>query len=365
MTVKVKLARNTDHEFELELPFESEKAMDRAKVKFRKENYPDSGIKTLYEFYLQFMPDGTKVEDIKNRKRTLEEDFIAKYGPEEGAKKVEEWKLNRGKAGRLEGYIEKYGPKIGKQKYLEKNRKLSVGEATLRKNGKTEEEIAEIKSKHGKNSARTLENFVNSYGLEEGTQRFANYKKNHYTYTSVKYWTKQGLTEEEAKKKISEWQRRDLNHFITKYGEQEGTERYLEANKLKVLNSKGYSGLEMDVYNYIKTLYPKSVSQFTIKTKNTTLGYLPDIYIPELNLVIEVFGDYFHCNPNIWPADKYNKTLQMTGAEKLEKDKKRLDDIKNAGYPVEVIWEMELREDFYGIINKILEKYSCPTSLTK
>lgn len=46
---------------------------------------------------------------------------------------------------------------------------------------------------------------------------------------------------------------------------------------------------------------------------------------PELKIVIEYNGDYWHCNPRIWKSDDYNKSIKMFAGEKW---KKTLIDIK-------------------------------------
>lgn len=40
-------------------------------------------------------------------------------------------------------------------------------------------------------------------------------------------------------------------------------------------------------------------------------------------VVIEYFGDYWHCNPAIYGKDFYNKSIKKTAAEKWEADKIR------------------------------------------
>ena len=73
--------------------------------------------------------------------------------------------------------------------------------------------------------------------------------------------------------------------------------------------------------------------------------YLPDvnksvdIYIPSQKKIIECHGDYWHCNPKKYSPDSYNKSLKMTAKEKWKKDQERLNQLKAAGYDVEIRWE--------------------------
>ena len=54
---KVTLAKNTDHEFILELPFNSFNEFRLAKIEFKKKYFPNLVNKKVpcYEFYLQYL----------------------------------------------------------------------------------------------------------------------------------------------------------------------------------------------------------------------------------------------------------------------------------------------------------------------
>jgi len=70
--------------------------------------------------------------------------------------------------------------------------------------------------------------------------------------------------------------------------------------------------------------------------------YKVDFYIPKENKVIEVYGDYWHCNPKKYDPDYYNSSLEKTARKTWEYDKKRLEKIQSLGYEVEVIWESDI-----------------------
>jgi len=72
-----------------------------------------------------------------------------------------------------------------------------------------------------------------------------------------------------------------------------------------------------------------------------------DIYIPEKNLVIECFGDYWHMNPNKYFPTDYNKSTKRTAQEQWEKDRKRRIFLESNGYKVVELWESEItRRDY-------------------
>jgi len=82
-----------------------------------------------------------------------------------------------------------------------------------------------------------------------------------------------------------------------------------------------------------------------------------DIYIPSLNLIIEYFGDYWHCNPNKYSKDYFNTKKNKYAWELWDYDKKKLDLVKSYGYNLEVIWENELKSNNDKLI-LIINKYA-------
>jgi len=70
-------------------------------------------------------------------------------------------------------------------------------------------------------------------------------------------------------------------------------------------------------------------------------GYIVDEANVDKKLVVEFFGDFYHCNPRIYSSDFFNRTLQMTSSEKWEYDRRRLGAIRACGYDILIIWENE------------------------
>jgi G:T-mismatch repair DNA endonuclease (very short patch repair protein) len=66
-------------------------------------------------------------------------------------------------------------------------------------------------------------------------------------------------------------------------------------------------------------------------------------------IVIECYGDFWHCNPVIWKADDENPSLQMTAAAKWKKDARRLKRLEQQGYHVQVFWESDIKNDPAGV----------------
>jgi len=74
------------------------------------------------------------------------------------------------------------------------------------------------------------------------------------------------------------------------------------------------------------------------------------------NIIIEAYGDYWHCNPQIYKEDYFHKDMKITAKEKWEKDATRVDLLQSLGYTVFVIWEKDIKKGKEAfIIEKINE----------
>jgi very-short-patch-repair endonuclease len=69
--------------------------------------------------------------------------------------------------------------------------------------------------------------------------------------------------------------------------------------------------------------------------------YLSDFLVGE-NKIIEVYGDYYHANPEVF--GDFGKLIPLSEYQrgKIEDDKKRIERIKNNGYKVLILWEKDI-----------------------
>lgn len=77
--------------------------------------------------------------------------------------------------------------------------------------------------------------------------------------------------------------------------------------------------------------------------------YLVDFYLPDLNLVYEVYGDYWHTNPKFYDEPK-------TKVQKFNKirDKLKINYLKRKGYNIKIIWEDEIRNEDFKKLRSII-----------
>lgn len=98
------------------------------------------------------------------------------------------------------------------------------------------------------------------------------------------------------------------------------------------------SKVQRKVYEQIKESYYDALLEHYIPGLNTHV----DIFIPSENKIIEVYGDWWHCNPKIYKEEYYHSKVHKTAKQIWKKDKIRENLIKNNGYNLEIIWECDV-----------------------
>lgn len=72
---------------------------------------------------------------------------------------------------------------------------------------------------------------------------------------------------------------------------------------------------------------------------NERIGkYKVDFVDNNTNHIVEIYGDYWHCNPTLFEEDYYHSQLKKTAKEKWEFDNKRKIYLEHLGYTVDTIW---------------------------
>lgn len=60
--------------------------------------------------------------------------------------------------------------------------------------------------------------------------------------------------------------------------------------------------------------------------------------------IVECFGDFWHCNPALWPPERYNRSLHLTAGEKWARDAGRRSALEQQGYRFAAFWETQIRD---------------------
>jgi hypothetical protein len=101
------------------------------------------------------------------------------------------------------------------------------------------------------------------------------------------------------------------------------------------------SKVELLLLNEIRKKYPDAIGSFNVDK------YICDIFIPSLNLIIEFYGDYWHCNPKKYEPTYYHLRKKKTSEQIWSEDKIRVDNIKKLGYDFIIIWEEDFKIPSY------------------
>lgn len=110
---------------------------------------------------------------------------------------------------------------------------------------------------------------------------------------------------------------------------------------------------EKELQAYIESLDNKV--QF-----NQGIGpYNCDVVLEVKKIVIEYFGDYWHCNPNRFAAHDYNKRLHCTANVRWQKDELKKTYFENLGFMYIVVWE----SDWKNNKETVKEKIKCKINL--
>jgi len=113
------------------------------------------------------------------------------------------------------------------------------------------------------------------------------------------------------------------------------------------INGKKINDVEFMFYSCLKQLDIKFEieKQFYFNNRN----YFPDFYLPEFNLIIEIYGDYWHCNPKFFD----NEDERISGIR--EKDDLRQKEFLKQGYRYTYFWEDTLRNNLQSVYNFLLQ----------
>ena len=82
------------------------------------------------------------------------------------------------------------------------------------------------------------------------------------------------------------------------------------------------------------------------------------MYIKELNLIVEYYGDRWHYPKESYSPEFWDKVKQRYVWEKWEKDANKIQKAKDEGYNVIVIWEYEWKKlnDKHRFVEKLINR---------
>lgn len=83
---------------------------------------------------------------------------------------------------------------------------------------------------------------------------------------------------------------------------------------------------------------------------------IPDIIHHEKKIIVEFYGDYYHCNPSVlkYEATYYNKCRKKTAREIWDFDAHRVARLEAMGFKVIIVWETDFEKDALACVKRVL-----------
>ncbi len=266
-------------------------------------------------------------------------------------------KVNCSKSVTLDNFVKKYGDDLGRQlfdEYREKQAYSNTFEYKNKKYGWSADDFLRF----NKSRAVTLDNLIEKYGIEEGTEIYDAYiSKQHLTKSKDYVVEKYGLDYWES---LCKSKGITLENYINKYGEKDGIEKYEKTVKShpKFVSNMATSFFQklidnnLDLFDGLNVYYGKD-NEFGFYDKQTKNYYFIDFLIYDLNIAVEFNGDFFHANPKIYDSEFSNFWFtDKTAKEIWKNDEVKNNAIKRRGFDLFVVWESDMNNE--SIINNII-----------
>ena len=110
------------------------------------------------------------------------------------------------------------------------------------------------------------------------------------------------------------------------------------------------SRLEKNVIEYLQNSH-ECVHSYRIKNR------VFDIFVPDLNLLVEVNGDYWHLNPAMYCPDFFDRHRCIYAQDIWIRDGLKAKLASESGYNFVTLWQRDLCQDFEGAIINAIKKF--------
>jgi len=240
--------------------------------------------------------------------------------------------------------IEKYGTKTPAENKIILNK---IKQTTLKNYGvenSFQSDHIKEKIKYCKKNKYNNENYNNRDQAEKTS--LDKYSEKHFTnrklakQTTLKnYGVENPFQSDYIKEKIKQTN-------LEKYGVEWIT---LTDKNIKARLKAQYSKSHEKLFNILKQI------NSSFKKEEKVAQYIVDIINYDKKLIIECYGDYWHCNPNKYDEDYYHPQLKKTAKEKWNDDKIRKQNLETMGYTVLEFWNSDINTAFDIVLDKILK----------
>lgn len=245
--------------------------------------------------------------------------------------------------------------KEGQKKSLEaRNKKYKSGELVPWNKGLTKENNESLRKisedrKGDKNPAYKMLN-----DEEKKKKWIKKLKKTNVQYKNIgkKYEEIYGVEKAlEMKKKQSESAKKRTVHGHTGHKHSNKTKQKLKETTTKWLTSgKAKHTFTEPMKKFLSLLEELKIDDKFEKEYNEVY-YSIDFAYPEINLAIEIDGDFYHCNPNT----RHKTPKYAIQKKNLRNDKAKTTFLKNRGWTLLRFWEDDINNNIDGVKKILLE----------
>lgn len=287
----------------------------------------------------------------------------------------------------LDGFIRRYGEELGKKKYnsfIEKSKHTKA--KYVKKYGKIlgNKKWNTYIQKKKETSKRSIEYWLKKYDGDYELARIAqsNYQKRDRDFFIKKYGKEIGITKynhraEKQRKSINEHYKTpgakgshavSIKKMIKKYGEEIGEQKYkeylLKTSPGIIWNQTSVSNISQEFCKTLESSIDKKTKQYVkyaakndewwIYDSDRKKYFFYDFAIIKSNnkKIIEFNGDFWHANPSIYTENWKHKVLNTTAKDLWKKDEYKHNLAKENGFDILIIWEKEWRDNKEDVIKR-------------
>lgn len=133
----------------------------------------------------------------------------------------------------------------------------------------------------------------------------------------------------------------------------------------------GISNIEQEIVEFINHIikeekpktfhnsmyYGEKVNQASVQDLKRKRTYRVDFLNDKLKIIIDINGDYWHCNPKTYDSEYYHSHKKMLAKDIWKADKERIDSIKRiTNYRHLIIWESDWKK-IQDKIKEVIKKF--------
>lgn len=116
--------------------------------------------------------------------------------------------------------------------------------------------------------------------------------------------------------------------------------------------STSLNNIETKIYEILKQFKVPFTVQATVDKYNVD-------FLIDNKYIVEVYGDFWHCNPEKYSAEYFNRGKKKTAKEIWQRDACRKQKFESQGFKFLHLWESEINKDMRSVRKKLKQLIDC------